>query len=266
MFGFDIEKYLNRIGLGPDFVDPPMTGETLSLLQNAHLTSVPFENFNILKSIPLNLSTESLYYKIVDNKRGGISTELNGLFGDLLRAMGFGVNEHLGRFLYNDDVSSPKQHRILEVQARDGDYLCDVGFELEGPRVALRLEEGTVQCDGFCEYRLEKEPFLGWVLWQHKEMSEWKKLYSFTDELQLSVDFCQPTFYLEKSPESNFNKFPYAVIRTTDGLITLKKDHFSIYASNQEPRFITSLNDSEYDAKVEEFFGIDRLLEPSRYR
>ncbi|MBE6896885.1 MAG: arylamine N-acetyltransferase [Ruminococcaceae bacterium] len=260
MFSFDVEKYLNRIGVSESVADLPINGETLCLLQKAHLYSVPFENFDIIDGVPLDLRTEALYNKIVERERGGIFTELNGLFGDLLRALGFGVNEYLARILYTEEGSPLKQHRVLEVQARDGNYICDVGIGTESPRIALKKEEGLIQSDGFCEYRIENEPFLGWVLWQRKKMSEWKKIYSFTDEIQLSVDFLSPTFYLEKSPGSALNKQLSAIIRTKDGLIVLEDDVFKVHSLNHEIRMFRAENKEDLKSKIKEYFGIDRRL------
>lgn len=260
MFSFDIEKYLKRIGLDDQASDLPISGDTLCLLQKAHLLSVPYENFDIIRGVPLDLSTEALYSKIVENERGGISSELNGLFGDLLRALGFGVNEYLARYLYNDEISPLKQHRVLEVQTRDGSYICDVGLGMESPRIAVKMEEGLVQNDGFCDYKLENEPFLGWILWQRKKMSEWKKLYAFTDEIQLSVDFLQPTFYLEKSPDSYLNKQFSAVIRTKDGLISLEDESFKVNSLNHEVRTFCAEDKEDLDTKIKEYFGIDRRV------
>ena len=149
MFSFDIDKYLNRIGIDMAASDLHVTGESLCLLQKAHLYCVPYENFDIIDGNPLDHTTEALYNKIVERERGGIFTELNGLFGDLLRAIGFGVNEYLARILYTEDGSPLKQHRVLEVQARDGNYICDVGIGTESPRIPLKKEEGLVQNDGF---------------------------------------------------------------------------------------------------------------------
>lgn len=258
MFSFDVDKYLKRIGINEAASDLPVTGETLCLIQNAHLNTVPYENFDILDGISLDLSTEALYDKIVEKKRGGIFTELNGLFGDLLRALGFGVNEYLARIIYTEEESPLKQHRVLEIQARDGDYICDVGLGIESPRIALKMEEGLIQNDGFCDYKLENEPFLGWILWQRKKMSEWKKLYSFTEEIQLSVDFLQPTFYIEKSPNSLLNKKLSASIRKNDGLISLEDDIFKVHSLDHEVRIIRTEGAKDLNLKIKEYFGIDR--------
>ena len=51
MFSFDIDKYLNRIGIDMAASDLHVTGESLCLLQKAHLYCVPYENFDIIDGI-----------------------------------------------------------------------------------------------------------------------------------------------------------------------------------------------------------------------
>lgn len=60
-----IKQYLQRIAysqtVSPDFV-------TLSGLQWAHITHIPYENLDILAGIPLSLRAEDLFQKIVTRK------------------------------------------------------------------------------------------------------------------------------------------------------------------------------------------------------
>ena len=82
----DIKQYLERINY-----DGPVnqTLEVLSNLQLMHLVSVPFENLNIHNKTKIDLL--NLFDKIVTRKRGGFCYELNGLFYDLLKEIGFTV-------------------------------------------------------------------------------------------------------------------------------------------------------------------------------
>lgn len=69
-------------------------------------------------------------------------------------------------------------------------------------------------------YKLEKEDFFGWVLWDlHK--GAWRKFYSFTEEPQLEVDFIAPNFYCEQHPDSPFNKDEMFALKTAEGRVTL---------------------------------------------
>lgn len=81
----EIRAYLSRIGF-----HGPLDGSanTLAALQEAHVHSVPYENLDILRGIPLSLEIPDLFRKIVKNRRGGYCFELNGLFAWLLECLG----------------------------------------------------------------------------------------------------------------------------------------------------------------------------------
>ncbi len=73
----DTEKYLNRIKYSEP-LEPNL--DTLKKLQKSHLLNVPFENLDIHNGIPIELSVDRIYEKIVNQNRGGFCYELNGLF------------------------------------------------------------------------------------------------------------------------------------------------------------------------------------------
>ena len=55
-----VEKYFKRIGLEmPETIVPD--GELLKKLHFAHCTTVPYENLDIIRGIPLRLDDEGLY-------------------------------------------------------------------------------------------------------------------------------------------------------------------------------------------------------------
>ena len=258
MFDFDIDKYLQRIGVTTTVKEPDL--ELLMIIHKAHYMSVPYENLDIIHGLPLDLSIEALYDKIVNQKRGGYCFEINGLFGALLRSMNYDVTEHLARFLLDEPDIPMRRHRVLKVQLSDGAYACDVGVGVEAPRIPLMLVENVIQSDGFAEYRFENEPFLGWVLWQKKLLGEWKKLYSFTDEVQLSVDFLQPSFYCEKSPESVFNKEPMLALKTNVGLNSYDGKNFRVSSKGNVMRNITPKDKAEEQQLIAELFGLNNII------
>ena len=83
-----LKKYLERIGIEGELY-PDI--ETLKKLQKQHLINIPFENLDIIENKELKLDRYSLFTKIVEEKRGGICYELNGLFLMLLKEIGYDV-------------------------------------------------------------------------------------------------------------------------------------------------------------------------------
>jgi len=139
-----VEKYLERIGL-----HGPMTlnHDTLNRIVWAHYTSVPYENLDTMNQIPVLLSEEALYDKIVNRHRGGWCFELNAALSLLLRGLGFEVTLLAARFLAGEDpkVIPLRRHEVLLVTLPEGQYLCDAGIMRESCRRALKLEYGLIQ-------------------------------------------------------------------------------------------------------------------------
>ena len=215
----DIKAYFHRIGLElPEDLTP--NSALLRQLHLAHCTTVPYENLDMIRGIPTSLEEDALFHKIVEEGRGGLCFELNGSFGNLLRALGYQVTDYAARYLRGESTLPMRRHRVLKVEATDGIWLCDVGIGEVCQREPVRLEEGLVQEQFGETYKLEKEEFLGWVLWDLYKGS-WRKFYSFTEEPQLEVDYIAPNFYCEQHPDSPFNKKEMFAVKTLDGRKTL---------------------------------------------
>lgn len=111
-----IEQYLSRIGI--DHAERP-SADFLARLHYAHLQNVPYENLDILAGIPLSLAVPDLFDKIVLRRRGGFCFELNRLFGELLRDLGFVVTDYVARYWGGGDGTVPKRrHHVSPCAAR----------------------------------------------------------------------------------------------------------------------------------------------------
>ena len=214
--------------------DPTLSEEEfLNRLQYAHVTSVPYENLDILNKIPLKFDTDSLFDKVVTRKRGGYCYELNGIFGWLLRDLGFEVHDYMGRYLRGEEGIPMRRHRVLRVVGESGEYICDVGIANTAPRYPLKLVESVVQEQFGERYVIEKEPFFGYVIYLVSENGERERFYSFTGEEQLDIDFVAPSFYLENSPDSKFNKKEMVAVKTENGRKVIDGKIFKIYDGKQ---------------------------------
>ena len=77
---FDLDAYLARIGL---------TGRpALAEMHRAHTTSIPFENLDPRRGVPVSLALDDLQRKLVGERRGGYCFEHNLLFKGALEALG----------------------------------------------------------------------------------------------------------------------------------------------------------------------------------
>ena len=245
----DVNAYLNRMGLEmPEH--PVADSEFLRKLHFAHCTTVPYENLDMIRDIPTSLEEEALYRKIVEENRGGICFELNGSFGNLLRALGYRVTDLAARYLRGESTIPMRRHRVLKVEATDGVWLCDVGVGEVCQREPVAMVEGLEQHQFGETYKLEKEEFLGWVLWDlHK--GAWRKFYSFTEEPQLVVDFEAGNFYCEKHPNSPFNKTEMFALKTAEGRRTLDGNIYKEFRG--EDVLVRELTPEEMPAAYAEF-------------
>lgn len=137
--------YLDRIGFeGEVRVDEP----TLSAITFAHQCAVPFETVSIYRSnvgaVPA-LDVAALYDKVVTQRLGGYCFELNKLFEELLRALGFDARPCLCRAVRGREARMPINHRGVGV-ALDGVFcFVDVGFGGPMAAGALALLDGEEQ-------------------------------------------------------------------------------------------------------------------------
>src|SRR5690606_8248163 len=84
----DLPAYLKRIGHDGG-LDP--TPQTLRALHRAHVTSIPFENLEIMVGRPVELSLDAVQAKLVGGPRGGYCFEHNRLFAGVLERLGYEI-------------------------------------------------------------------------------------------------------------------------------------------------------------------------------
>jgi arylamine N-acetyltransferase len=248
----EVRDYLSRIGY-----EGPLDGSVATLfeIQEHHLHTVPYENLDILDAIPLSLEVQDLIDKIIVRGRGGYCFELNALFSWLLRELGYPVTGFMARFWRDEPNPPPKRrHHVLKVEAEGAFYLCDVGVGGIVPRRPIKMVEGLEQQQGDECYRLDRDPYYGWMLCELKN-DEWNQLYSFTEEPQLPKDFIMATYWCENSPDSIFIKEPMVAIRTLKGRNTISGKEFRIYNSDGVQTFVPQTKE-EYNEALLTYFGI----------
>ncbi|WP_067475090.1 arylamine N-acetyltransferase family protein [Actinomadura hibisca] len=203
----DLDAYLARIGY--DGERAPTTA-ALFALQRAHVTTVPFENLEILLGRPIPLDLPSLQQKLVGERRGGYCYEHTLLFAAALERLGFGLTGVHGRVSLGADTLRPATHALLRVTTSDDDrgWLCDVGFG-SGPLEPIELRPGTkVDQDGW-QFHLERSGNDVWTLNQ-ANANGWIDRHSFTLNPQYTVDYVVGNHYVSTHPRSPFTARPYA--------------------------------------------------------
>jgi N-hydroxyarylamine O-acetyltransferase len=119
---FDLDRYMERIGL---------EGRPgIAAVHLAHVTSIPFENLDPHRGVPVSLATEDLERKLVAARRGGYCFEQNLLLGAALEALGAEVDLILARVRAGAPPGTvrPRTHLVLRVRSDGDDLHADAGF------------------------------------------------------------------------------------------------------------------------------------------
>ena len=223
-----LAKIFSRIGLTYT-AGLPCDFDTMAAVQLGFQYTVPYENLDIIRGVPLSLDYNDLYEKIVTNHRGGYCFEINGFLGEVYRSLGYTVTEYMARYLRGETEIPMRRHRVLSVTCADGTaYICDAGIGQSAFRIPLKMEEGFVSEQYGETYRVTKDDFYGWVISDfHK--GAWRPFYGFTEEPQLNIDYVMPSFWCEHAPESPFTSTEMFSIKTPTGRITLDSNIFHIF-------------------------------------
>ncbi|MPZ80727.1 MAG: arylamine N-acetyltransferase [Actinophytocola sp.] len=251
-----VQRYLDRI-------DAPAPGEpTVDLLRNLHLRhlrAVPFENLSIHLGEPVTLDHDTLVDKIIDRRRGGFCYELNGLFGELLQALGFPVTLLSARVHTPvGTLTHPFDHLVPRVDLADR-HLVDVGFGAHSS-YPLRLDWPEPQADPSGEFLVVDAPN-GDV----DVLMDGTPQYRVEPRARSLSDFAPTCWWQQTSPDSHFTRSLTCSLPTEDGRVTLSGNRLITTVAGE--RTETTLDgDDTVRAAYRTHFGIelDRLPTPPR--
>jgi N-hydroxyarylamine O-acetyltransferase len=250
----DKNEYFKRIGI--DHTDVSADLETLKTLQKQHLLHVPFENLDIHWQHPIALETEKFYAKIIEQKRGGFCYELNGLFNELLRKIGFQSKIISARVSHGDGTFGAEyDHLAILVQIGDTEYLVDVGFgdfAAEPLKFVLNVEQ--IDDNGIFLIRKQTDEYFEVV---KKNGKDWKSEYIFKDSARDLAEFAGMCDFHQTSPESHFTRRKVCSIMTENGRKTLTDKKF-IETKDGEKHETEVNSDDEFYQILEREFGIEK--------
>jgi N-hydroxyarylamine O-acetyltransferase len=254
IFLMHVESYLSRIGYESQ---PVADFETLKKLHLSHLYTVPFENLDIHVGRNMSLSVNSLYAKIVGQRRGGICYELNGLFAWLLKSVGFDVtmlaaNVYVGNMEWTPDFD----HMALAVRINEKLYLADVGFG-DSFRVPLDLTTGDFQSDGSATYKISLSDGFHTVSKAAGAAPDFLLQPSFRFKMipHSIEDFSERSNFHQHSPDTHFRRKILCSRADAEGRVTLSGNELIITRANE--RMVTELDTSEkIKAALYEHFGV----------
>jgi N-hydroxyarylamine O-acetyltransferase len=216
----DLEAYFARIAYqGP--IAPTL--EVLHALTAAHVRAIPFENLDVLLGRQIDLAPEAVFDKLVRQRRGGYCFEQNGLFLEVLTALGFAVRPLSARGLILPPAGQtpPRTHLFLEVQLEGARWLTDVGVGGLSLTSAIRFTPDEAQPTPHEPRRIVRQG----ERWLHQARlgDVWTDVYEFTGEEMPRIDREVANWYTSTHPRSHFRGMLIVARADADGgRITLR--------------------------------------------
>jgi N-hydroxyarylamine O-acetyltransferase len=213
---FDLEAYLRRISL---------TGETdLASVHRGHVTSIPFENLDPLRGLPVELDLESLQQKLVERGRGGYCFEHNLLLKAALEDLGATVEPMLARVRWGrpPGTSMPLTHLLLRVTLEGEVWHADVGFGNGTLLEPIPFGVGGPYEQSGWQFRVIEEA--DELVLQTLTDDGWGDVYSFLPRPVQQIDIELSNWYTSTHPDSAFvNRLLLAKV-SLDGTRTMIND------------------------------------------
>lgn len=258
---FNKEKYLSRIKyLGN--LEPNLN--TLRKLQKTHLLNVPFENLDIHNNVPIVLSVDKIFDKIVNQNRGGFCYELNGLFYELLIVLGYNAIRVSAR-VYDQNKGYGKEfdHYAIIVTIDNTKYLTDVGFG-EFTFEPLKLQLGIIQNDERGNYLIDNYEN-GYLRVNKIENGKQAPEYIFKKIERELVEFGEMCSYHQTSPNSHFTSKRLITLPTENGRITITGNTLKIKELESTTEIVLE-NENEFEKELWDKFKIKKPVANNVYK
>jgi N-hydroxyarylamine O-acetyltransferase len=199
----DLPAYLDRIGLGAT----PRAAVTPALVHRAHATSIPFENLDPYRGVPVSLDPAAIEDKLVARRRGGYCFEHNLLLAAALTELGAEVQPLLARVRMTPAGAGvaprPEGHLFLRVTVDGADWHHDVGFGGDTLLDPVPFGPGGEHVQAGWRYRVVAEPE-GTLVLQLWRDGGWLDLYAAVPRPLEHVDLEVCNWYVSTNPRSPF--------------------------------------------------------------
>jgi N-hydroxyarylamine O-acetyltransferase len=244
-------EYLRRIGIEENEFAPTL--QNLKFLQRQHLLNVPFENLDIHWECPILLDTDKFYKKIVGEKRGGFCYELNGLFSELLREIGYQNKIVSARVFTGKDFGAEYDHLAILAKIGGEEFLVDAGFgDFTAEPLRFVLDEEQQDDTGVFKIRKHGDDYFEVV---KKEGEAWNSEYIFKNLNRALSEFSGMCEFHRTSPESHFTQGKVCSLMTETGRKTLTDKKF-IETKDGEKRETDINSEDKFNEILEREFNI----------
>jgi N-hydroxyarylamine O-acetyltransferase len=250
----DTAEYLSRIGISGSQVAPDESN--LRVLQRQHLLAVPFENLDIHWKRRITIDTAKFYNKIVVERRGGFCYELNGLFNELLRAIGYQTRLVSARVFNGTDFGPEFDHAAIIVTIGELEYIADVGFG-DFTAEPLRFVADIEQQDREGVFVIRRAEVKDSFYVEKTTNDGWTPQYGFTSFRRDLSEFAEMCDFQQYSPDSHFTKGKVCSLMTAVGRKTLTDSKFIVTRSSAKEETAIG-SEQEFDQILQAEFGMAR--------
>ncbi|MEZ4235150.1 MAG: arylamine N-acetyltransferase [Myxococcota bacterium] len=246
-----LPAYLERLGLA---TAPPSLG-ALAELVAAHVRTVPFENLDPLRGVPVDLAPDALERKLLRGGRGGYCFEHNLVLLDALRALGYRADGLLARVRWGvpPGTVTNRSHMLVQVDL-DEPWIVDVGFGGYTLTAPLRLVAGPAQDTPHGPFRLVDAGADALEL-QARLQGEWRPLYTFDAQRQTRIDYEMASWWTSTHPTSYFRNAVVAGRVDGPARITLRNTDLAFTRGDEVERVSLRGVDGVLGA-LREHFGV----------
>ncbi|MGC4892188.1 arylamine N-acetyltransferase family protein [Micromonospora sp. DT31] len=179
---FNVEKYVAKLGYTGPLV-PDL--DTLRILHKLHLMNVPFDNYlNEARGLGIwdgvDIDVDEIFAAVIVGGRGGVCYELNGLFRELLRRIGYDVMILSAGVRAPDGTYGPELEHVFTGVNLDGErWLVDVGFSGPSYIEPVRSADEAQEQYGSRFKVVAEDGFL--VLERQVREGDWRAVYRFRE-------------------------------------------------------------------------------------
>jgi N-hydroxyarylamine O-acetyltransferase len=247
---FALSAYLHRIGAGEE--------AGLAGVHRAHVTSIPFENLDPHRGVPVSLELGDLHRKLVQERRGGYCFEHNLLLAQGLRALGAEVEPMLARVRLGRprNAPRPRTHLVLRVHADGAVWLADVGFGNGTLLEPIPFGPGAEHEQSGWRFRLVQDG-PEHVL-QTADEAGWTDVYGFVPEPVPAIDIETSNWFTCTNPRSPFVAGLIIAVNRPDGTRVALSDWNGLSLTKRTPddTTVSEVERAEIPRLLEETFGL----------
>ncbi len=249
----------------------------LTQVQKAHRHAIAFENLDIPLGRTIRIDADSVFDKLVTQRRGGYCYEQNRLFADMLALIGLPSRPLLGRVqlgLVPGDVPS-RTHTLLLLEIDGEPWIADAGFGGSfAPPLPLR-DGASASTDDGAMHRVRKIGEAGslggeWVLERGGTSAAmdnraspddaWKPQFVFDLSPVAPIDLELCNHWTSTRPETRFVTAHVVSIVTPGGFAALTETALKLYDAQVGTSEQILASPTAYHAALRDIFDLSISL------